>query len=233
MIRKIINKKISKIKGEDYEVDKAISSSYLFALLFKKTIQLMRGFFKRLFMKHRKKGKYVFVGKHVTLKCKSKICFGNGIILNDYCYIDALSKNGVFFGNNVSIGRYTTIECTGVIRNLGESLRIEDNVGIGPNCFFSIRGNVHISKDTIIGPGVKILSENHLFNSHDLPIRLQGENRGDVFIGNDCWIGANAVILSGVKIGNGCVIGAGSIVTKDVEPFSVVAGIPAKVIRKR
>ena len=59
------------------------------------------------------------------------------------------------------------------------------------------------------------------------------DNKGDIVIGNDVWIGFEAVILAGVKIGDGAIIGARAVVTKDVPPYSIVGGIPAKVIRKR
>lgn len=59
------------------------------------------------------------------------------------------------------------------------------------------------------------------------------DNKGDIIIGNDVWIGYEAVILAGVKIGDGAIIGARAVVTKDVEPYTIVAGTPAKPIRKR
>ena len=59
------------------------------------------------------------------------------------------------------------------------------------------------------------------------------DNKGDIEVGNDVWIGYEAVILSGVKIGDGAIIGARAVVTKDVEPYAIVGGVPAKQIRKR
>lgn len=66
-----------------------------------------------------------------------------------------------------------------------------------------------------------------------MPIVAQGLEIKSVVIGNDVWIGAHAVILAGVAIGDGSVIAAGAVVTKDVAPYSVVAGVPARVIKKR
>ena len=84
-----------------------------------------------------------------------------------------------------------------------------------------------------MGPNVQIFSENHNFNSFDKTIREQGVTKQAVVIGNNCWLGAGCTILSGVTVGDGCVIAAGSIVTKSVPPNSVVAGVPAKVIKNR
>ena len=74
------------------------------------------------------------------------------------------------------------------------------------------------------------------FEEWDLPkskVATAWDNKGDIIIGNDVWIGYDAVIMAGVKIGDGAVIGARAVVTKDVEPYSIVGGVPAKEIRKR
>ncbi|MDQ7787544.1 MAG: CatB-related O-acetyltransferase [Thermodesulfovibrionales bacterium] len=98
-----------------------------------------------------------------------------------------------------------------------------------------------IGKYCAIGPDVKILTAEHVMNMANIQARLQkriGGNpiqtsKGDVVIGNNVWIGDSAILLSGVTIGDGAVIGAGSIVTKNVGPFSVVAGTPARKLRMR
>lgn len=74
------------------------------------------------------------------------------------------------------------------------------------------------------------------YEEWDLPkseVAAAWDNKGDIVIGNDVWIGFEAVILAGVKIGDGAIIGARAVVTKDVPPYSIVGGVPAKVIRKR
>ena len=230
-MRKLINKLISKTKNESYEVDPNIPTGTLISILFSKFFQLVRGFFTRIHFKKGHKGKRVFIGKKVKIKCKKKISCGRGVTIGDYTYIDALSKDGITIGNNVSFGRNCQIECTGVLRELGESLVIEDNVGIASNAFISVRGKVVIGKDTIIGPNVSIFSENHNFNQKDIPIRLQGASRKGVTIGKNCWIGSGVIILDGVAIGDGCVIAAGAVVTKDVPSKSIYGGVPAKFIK--
>ena len=232
-MRKLINKVISKIKGEPYEIDKDIPGSYLFNLCFVKGMQLIRGFFVKLSFKKRHKGKRIFIGKKVVIKCKKKISCGKGVTIGDYTYIDALSRGGIEIGNNVSLGRNCIIECTGVIRELGEKLIIEDGVGIAANAFIAVRGQVKIGKNCIFGPNVKIHAENHNFSDLETPIRLQGATRKGVTIGEDCWIGSGATILDGVTIGNHCIVGAGAVVTKDVPDYAIVGGVPAKVIKMR
>lgn len=85
-----------------------------------------------------------------------------------------------------------------------------------------------------MGPDVVIMTTAHAFENSEIPIRLQGALPiNPIIIEDDVWIGTRVVILPGVKIGKGSVIGANSLVTKDVEPYSIMGGIPAKYIRKR
>ena len=85
----------------------------------------------------------------------------------------------------------------------------------------------------MIGPNTVINSGSHRFDEKDKLIRDQGHIKAPIIISNNVFIGGNVFILPGVTIGEGAVIGAGSIVTKDVDAFTVVAGNPAKVIRRR
>ncbi len=231
MGRDFISKLISKIKGVPYQLDDCITSADIFLVVFSKALQLFRGMLKKRFLG---KGKgLLFCGRHVRLRHAKHIQMNGTLTLGDECFINALSKNGIYFGNDVSIGANTIIECTGVIRNLGEGLRIGDHVGITQNCFIGVRGPVVIGDNTILGPGVSIHAENHIFESIDTPIKAQGEKRVGISIGEDCWIGAKATILDGVVIGKSCVVAAGAVVTKDVNDYSVVAGVPAREIRRR
>ena len=120
-----------------------------------------------------------------------------------------------------------------MISDLGEKLIIGNNVGISPRAFITVRGTVRIGDDTIIGPNVTIIPENHNFSQIKVPIRLQGVSRKGVTIKNNVWVGSNVTILDGVTIGEGAVIAAGAVVTKDVQNFEIVGGIPAKRIKTR
>ncbi|MBN1601390.1 MAG: acyltransferase [Chitinispirillaceae bacterium] len=144
-----------------------------------------------------------------------------------------MCKGGVEIGDNFMLGRNSIIECTGVARNLGEKLSIGKHVGISPNAFISVRGTLSIGSDTIMGPHVCIISENHVYSDLNTPIRLQGDDRKGIAIGNGCWIGANVTILDGVNIGDGAIIAAGAVVNKDIPSLSIAGGVPAKVIKMR
>jgi virginiamycin A acetyltransferase len=98
---------------------------------------------------------------------------------------------------------------------------------------------IRVGKFADVGEGVHVISENHLVNraslnaAHQFGAGSVVESRGPVEIGNGVWIGDRAIVLAGVKIGDGSVVGAGSVVTRDVEPFTIVAGVPARPIRRR
>lgn len=228
---KLVSKLISKIKHREYTVDESITASDLMGILFTRMIMLLRGFFCRIGFK--KSGRMTFIGKRVKINAKKHIVCGSGLTVEDNCSINALCKNDVKIGKNFSLGRNSIIECTGVIRELGDSLEIGDDVGIAANAFISVRGKVKIGSSSIFGPGVKLFSENHIFTDRNTPIYLQGATRQGIEIGEDCWIGANAVILDGVTIGKGCVIAAGAVVNKDIPDYSIAGGVPAKIIGTR
>ena len=86
----------------------------------------------------------------------------------------------------------------------------------------------------MMGTDCVIITRSHRHDRTDIPMMDQGfEEERPVFVGNDVWLGDRGIILPGVHIGDGCIIGAGSVVTRDIPPYSVAAGIPAKVIKDR
>lgn len=97
-----------------------------------------------------------------------------------------------------------------------------------------LNGKCIIGNDVIMGPEVIVYTTNHRSDSVDIPIKNQGNTEEKpVVISDGCWICARCIILPGVTIGEGAIVAAGAVVTKDVPPFSVVGGNPAKVIRRR
>ncbi|MGM0634647.1 MAG: acyltransferase [Bacteroidota bacterium] len=111
------------------------------------------------------------------------------------------------------------------------------HISIGKNC--SINEHVFIQgaaigKDVLIAPHVAILSKSHRHESIEIPIALQGETQPNPPVIEDgVWLARNVVIMPGVKIGKHAIVAAGAIVTKDVEPYTIVGGVPAKIIKKR
>jgi acetyltransferase-like isoleucine patch superfamily enzyme len=175
----------------------------------------------------------VFRGRRVVIEHGYQLGSTGPLILEDGVWINALSDRGIVLGRNVTIARGASLTCTGVIARRGVGMRIGDRSAIGAHSFLGGQGGIEIGDDVIMGPGVRIFSENHAYADVDRPIREQGEIRAAVSIQDDCWIGAGATILAGVTIGRGSVIAAGAVVTRDVPACSVVAGAPARVIKSR
>lgn len=114
-------------------------------------------------------------------------------------------------------------------------IRLGDDCSIGPGTIVSSAdgGEVTIGDGGLIGPKVVIISANHVYADPNQLIRRQGFSAKPIEIGRDVWIGANAVILSGVRIGDGSIIGAGSVVNQDVPPQQIWAGVPARFVKNR
>lgn len=114
----------------------------------------------------------------------------------------------------------------------GRGVRVGARSGLGINA--SIHGPVTIGEDVMMGPNCRIISLNHRFGDTTRPMNTQGFDPADpVIIENDVWIGANVTILAGVRVGHGSILAAGAVVTKDVPPFAIVGGVPARVLRSR
>lgn len=113
------------------------------------------------------------------------------------------------------------------------TLSLGDRVSIHPYCYFLGSGNVTIGSDVSIATGCVFVSETHNMSRVDVPIKRQGLSAQPITIGRDVWLGARVVVLGNVSIGDGAVIGAGAVVTRDVPPFSVSAGVPARVVGSR
>ena len=129
-----------------------------------------------------------------------------------------------------SLGDYSVIESYSCINNAVGDVIIGDHTRIGLHN--TIIGPVTIGDHVNLAQGITVTALNHNFADTDKRIDEQGVSTNPVVIEDDIWIGANAVILPGVTIGQHSVVAAGAIVTKDVPPHSLVAGVPAKVIKQ-
>jgi len=228
-MRKLLNKILSRSKGSPFEIDSSIPLSYLFYLTLCRGIMLWRGFFSRI-----KNGGLFFIGSGVTIKARSKITVGRLVTINRGCYIDALSTDGIFLGNNVSLGKKITIECTGNLQLIGKGLKVGNNVGLGADNFFGCVGGIEIGDDTIMGNFISLHAENHNYSDPLVPIRLQGVTRVGIKLGKNCWIGSKVTILDGAVIEDGCIIAAGSVVKAGIyKANGIYGGVPASLIKQR
>lgn len=114
----------------------------------------------------------------------------------------------------------------------GSKVSIGDNSGIGVNC--ELHGEVNIGNNVLMAPECIFYTVNHEFSKVDVPIGTQGDsNMEPINVGNDVWFGRRVMVMPGVSIGDHSIVAAGSVVTRDVPPYSIVGGAPARVIKKR
>ncbi len=139
-----------------------------------------------------------------------------------------LKPECVRIGSNVYIGHYAILR--GYDR--GE-LVIGDDTWIGQFCYFNSAGGIEIGSRVGIGPGVKIMSSRHGEEGRKVPVLLCDLEFARVTIESDCDLGLGSIILPGVTVGRGSQVGAGAVVTRNVEPYAIVAGVPARKIGER
>ena len=129
-----------------------------------------------------------------------------------------------------SLGDHSVVESFCCINNAVGDVMIGDHTRVGIHN--TIIGPVSIGNHVNLAQGITVTALNHNFSDPDKLIDEQGISTAAVHIGDDVWIGANAVVLPGVTIGNHSVVAAGAIVTKDVPQGSLVAGVPAKILKQ-
>lgn len=171
------------------------------------------------------------------MKIKKKICY--------FLYM-SIARHLPLSNAKPNIGqkRIRGILVKGYINSMGKNVNIEknalvppgitigDNSGIGMSC--RLLSNVYLGSNVIMGPNCFFCTKNHEYSRTDIPILQQGyQPVKEIIVGNDVWFGQSVIVLPGIKIGNGAIIGAGSVVTKDVPPYAIVGGNPAKIIKFR
>ncbi len=134
----------------------------------------------------------------------------------------------ISIGKNNRFGRDTRCDA-----GYDGKITIGNDVLIDDHCFITSQNLIEIGNHVQISAYCFITDFNHNFSSRKVPINMQGCSSEPVIIEDDVWIGAHSIILPGVKIGKGSIVGAGTVVTKSVRPYSIVAGNPAKEIKKR
>ncbi|TKJ42538.1 hypothetical protein CEE37_02290 [candidate division LCP-89 bacterium B3_LCP] len=233
IILKVVELLVQKVKNDpSYQLDSAIHLSDLIAMSTRLGLGFLRGLYHRISLK-RAKG-LCFVGKGVKLSNRKHISIGCNFVAEDNCEIQGISKKGVKFGDNVTVGSHAMVRPSGYYgRYVGEGFEIGDRSNIGPYCYIGAYGGITIGSDVMMAPRVSLFAENHNFDRTDVPMHQQGCEKKEIVIEDDCWLASGCTILAGVTVGHGSIIAAGAVVTKNVPPYSVVAGNPAKVIRSR
>ncbi|WP_186757022.1 acyltransferase [Echinicola salinicaeni] len=230
----LIKQTINKITGLDLNdrFNEDWDSKSTFGVILRMSVWFLRGLWKRLWFKA--SSGMLLIGKGVTIRQSNYLSVGRNFIAQDNCEINCLSQKGIVFGDKVTVGSYAIIRPTNLYGGeAGIGLKVGNNSSIGPYAYIGCSGYIEIGNNVMMSPRVSIYSENHNFGDTGQPMIEQGVTRSYAIIEDDCWIASNSIILAGVTVGKGSIVAAGSVVTKDVPPYSVVGGNPAKVIKSR
>jgi acetyltransferase-like isoleucine patch superfamily enzyme len=176
-------------------------------------------------------GRNVVIGKNVSIRNPRKILIGDHVVIDDDCVLDAKGQKnvGIVIGNNVVLSRNTILSCK------GGSIVIGNNTNISVNCTLISESSVHIGANVLFAAYCYVIAGgNHGMDRTDIAVIQQDSfSKGGVTIEDNVWLGAGVKVLDGVKIERDAIAGAGSVVTRGVPPFTVVAGVPAKVVKSR
>jgi acetyltransferase-like isoleucine patch superfamily enzyme len=171
-----------------------------------------------------------YISPRAQVQC-ARLHLGRNCFIDERVTIYSHSDGGeVRLGDRVHLYRDTIIEI-----GAGGSVIIGDNTHIQASCNLKgFLGNLIIGRDVQVAPHCGFSPYEHNFEDRDSVIHQQGiRSAGDIVLEDDVWLGLGVAVLEGVHIGKGAVIGAGAVVTKDIPPYAIAVGIPARVIRMR
>ena len=176
-------------------------------------------------------GRKVVFGRNVTIRHPHRIRFGDNVIIDDNAVLDGkgVADVTIDIGSGSIVGRNSILSCK------GGSIRFAEKVNISVNCTLISETLLSVGENVLIaGHCYLIAGGNHGLERTDIPILEQPLiEKGGIDIKEHCWLGANVTVLDGVTIGRDSAVAAGAVVTKSVDEFSIVGGVPAKLIRNR
>ncbi len=173
---------------------------------------------------------FVAIEHGVRLGQPANISLEPGVYLDHGVYLHACPQ-GIEIGADTYVMHHATLQVYN-FRGIPQA-----GIAIGRRCFvgeFSVirgQGGVTIGDRVFLAPLVQVMAVNHVYDDPTRPLVEQGITAEGIVIENDVWIGAGAIVLDGVRIGRNSVIGAGAVVTRDVPPYSLAVGVPARVIK--
>lgn len=148
---------------------------------------------------------YIAWTAKIMIDSRSKLVLEPAVYVSSYCQIKSLSGSSIYLNSNVYIGDYSRIIA---------------------------RKSITIGNYTLLANNVSIYDHDHIFSNINFHISDQGFNSSKIFIGSDCWLATNVVVLKGTNITDHVVVGANAVINKSIDKMGVYGGIPAKLIKK-
>lgn len=173
----------------------------------------------------------VAIEANVRIRYADHIRLARGAYIDESVYLHAM-PDGIEIGENTYVMHHAELHVFN-FRNLPHA-----HIKVGKNCLISEfnvlrgQGGITIGDNVYTSPFVQMVAVNHVYQDRGQPIISQGITAQGITIEDNVWIGSAAIILDGVRIGKGAVVAAGAVVTKEVPPFTIVAGIPAQVVKE-
>lgn len=171
------------------------------------------------------------IEKNVRLRFADRIRLGKGVYLDEGSYLHA-TANGIVLGDDTIVMHGAVLHVYNFRDMPHSGIRIGNNSLIGEFSVIRGQGGVSIGDRVYTSPFTQIIAVNHIFDDPTRSFVDQGITAEGITIEDDVWLGASAVITDGVCIGRGAVVAAGAVVTQDVPAHTVVAGVPARVLRE-
>lgn len=175
-----------------------------------------------------------YMGSNVVIETGLELANSQNISLGHQVSIAPnVCLNAWDLGSKITIRDRVRIDRGTYFQSLGGQIEVDEMTFIAAYVCISGPGNIKIGKNCLIAAQTGLFASNHIFEDLDLPINQQGAEYKGIVIEDDCWLGSGVKVLDGVTIGRGSVIGAGAVVTKNIPPYSVAVGVPAKVVANR
>jgi len=144
--------------------------------------------------------------------------------------VQFIGPRNIVIGDDFSCWSNCTIAaCDDGILEIGNSVKLNRQVYLNA----CVGGRIVLGNDVLVGPNVVLRASDHIIENSDKLISQQGSAGGEIIIEDDVWLASNVVVVSGVRVGKGSVAAAGAVVTRDVQPYTVVGGVPAKFLKNR
>lgn len=174
-------------------------------------------------------GRGLVIGRNVTFRHPRKIRLGERVVIDDNAVVDAkgLTNSGIAIEDGVFVGRNTIVYCK------NGDITLKSGANLSSNCTIFSSNRLTIGRGTMVGAYTYMLSGGEYDPADPTPFADQSgmKTKGELIVGDNCWIGARVTVLDGASVGDRCVIGAGAVVTRPVPAGSLAMGVPARVVR--